>query len=137
MFKNVIIICCIAVILTDCEYLPHATVVIVNNSDEDILWIRSAKVTDEWYEISSIDSWLEREDGKYVVLSKNSSFDRFNSDGVKSNLEKGWFKYTLFNLDSVKTIPWQRICDERIILKEVRFDTWEDFERCNFEITYP
>ncbi|MDR1172670.1 MAG: hypothetical protein LBL24_09475 [Bacteroidales bacterium] len=52
-------------------------------------------------------------------------------------MEKGWIKYWLFNYDSVNTIPWERICAERIILKEVTFNTWEDYERCNFEIAYP
>jgi len=138
MFKKLFFICCVVVLLTACPHKELVTITIINQSDEDIFWLRSAKVTSEWYEIPSIDSWSERPDGKYVILRGNTSQDFLNSDGIHINLRNdGWFKYTLFNYDSIRTISWQRICDERIILKEVRFDSWEDFERCNFIITYP
>jgi len=138
MLKKLFFIFCFAVLLTACpEPLPLATINIINQSQEDIFWLRSSKVTSEWYEINSIESWLKKHD-TYVILRGNSSKDVLNSDGIKCNLRNdGWFKYTLFNYDSIKTIPWQRICEERIILKEVRFDSWEDFESCNFTITYP
>jgi hypothetical protein len=74
---------------------------------------------------------------KNKILRRETYDHCFNSEGIQTTLQKGWIKYWLFNYDSIRTIPWQRICEERIILKEVQFDTWEDFERCNFEITYP
>jgi hypothetical protein len=61
-----------------------------------------------------------------------------NSYGIHEfNMGVGPNKYYLFNLDSVRTIPWERIRDERIILKEVIFNSWEEMEACNFTITYP
>ena len=135
MFKNVILVCCIVVTLTSCKPDPIRTVMIINNSDEDILWKYSLERLGEWYDSPSISSWLEAD--KHILLRGDTAFDSFISGGVKDNLMIGWFKYYFFNLDSVRNIPWQRICEERIILKEVRFDSWEDFERCNFEITYP
>jgi hypothetical protein len=63
--------------------------------------------------------------------------DEFITSNVKRHLQKGAITYYLFSLDSVRTIPWERIRDERIILKEVVFHTWEEMEACNFTITYP
>lgn len=63
--------------------------------------------------------------------------DKFNNSNIKQHLKKGAYTYYLFSLDSVRTIPWERIRDERIILKEVVFNTWEEMENSNFIITYP
>lgn len=129
----------VGLLLTACpEPLPEkdTSLKIVNNSEEDILWLFGFEQDGEWYEISSINPWIEKFD-IYRILRGKTYVDSFNSDGVQFNLRKGWIKYYLFNYDSISTIPWQRICDERIILKEVVFNSWEDYERCNFEITYP
>jgi len=135
MFKNVIIICCIAVTLTSCpKPSPRITVRIVNNSNEDILWMCRIESNGEWYEIPS-HPWTNKFGEKDYGLSLIKSgiiFEHKLTEAYKDHLKKGWSKYYFFNYDSVETIPWQRICDERIILKEVRIDTWEDFE-----ITYP
>ena len=108
---------------------------IVNNSEEDIVWMVGFERLEEWYNIPS-DPWAGKYDNS-LILGGNTHTRGFNSSATKENLRRGWIKYYLFNYDSVKTIPWERICEERMILKEVKFDTWEDFERCNFKITYP
>ena len=141
MLKKLFFICCVAVLLTACpEPLPEddAYLRIVNNSEEDVFWFFSFERFGEWNEMTSVDvdSWLKKQE-TYIILRRNTHIRGFNSSATKENLRRGWIKYYLFNYDSVKTIPWERIREERIILKEVRFDTWEDFERCNFEITYP
>ena len=138
MFRKFVVICCVMVLLTACpESMPEkdVSIRIVNNSEEDIVWLLGLGWLEEWYEITT-NPWGEKYDNK-LILRGEIYIDRFNSYIARQNLKRGWKKYYLFNLDSVKTIPWKRICDERIILKEVRFDSWEDFERCNFEITYP
>ena len=140
MLKKSLFICCIAVLLTACpEPLPQATLQIINQSSEDIVWTLKLERNGEWYEYPS-NPWCHSKGCHYdnsLILRGQIYYDTFNSDGVQSNLKRGWIKYYLFNYDSVKTIPWERICEERMILKEVKFDTWEDFERCNFKITYP
>ena len=125
-------------LMTACpETMPEidTSFYIINNSEEDILCFFRFEGRGEWYEINSIDSWLKHDEN--IIFKGEIFINRFNSGVAKANFKSGWKKYYIFNLDSVKNIPWQRICDERIILKEVRFDSWEDFERCNFEITYP
>ena len=139
MLRNHFIICYVVFLLTSCgEPLPKDDTFlrIVNNSDQDIFWFFDFERFGNWYEIKSPNSWLEKHE-TYVILSGKIYVRGFNSDAIKDNLRRGWIKYYLFNLDSIKTIPWERICAERIILKEVTFNSWEDFERCNFEITYP
>jgi len=138
MLRNLFIICQIVFLLISCgEPLPKndTFLKIFNNSDEDIFWFFSFERTGIWYDRISINSWLEYDD--YIILKGESYIDEFNSDAMKNNLRQGWYKYYLFNYDSIKTIPWERICSERIILKEVTFNSWDDFERCNFEIVYP
>jgi len=139
MLKKLVFICCVVFLFTSCgEPIPEydTFLKIVNNSDEDIFWMFNFEYFDEWYTIPSIDSWLRKPE-TYVILRGENYVDGFNADVMKDNLRRGWIEYYLFNLDSIKTIPWERICAERIVLKEVTFNTWEDFERCNFEITYP
>lgn len=136
MLRNLVIICCFAVLLTACpEDLPWYPFRIINQSDEDIFWLCKIEQFGEWYEIPSIHSYMGNIDDN-LILSGETYTDGL-TDGINTTLKKGWVKYYLFNYDSVKTIPWKRICDERIILKEVVFNSWEDFEKCNFKITYP
>lgn len=135
MYKKVILFCCISAAVLSCRNGPWGTVMIVNNSDEDILWKFSLQRSGEWYDSPSISSWLERDE--YIILRGDTAYERIRNAGLEENLTIGWIKYYFFNLDSIKTISWQRICAERIILKEVVFNTWEDFEACNFTITYP
>ena len=137
MLKKLLFICCAVVLLTACPGEPLADLKIINQSDEDILWTVELERFGEWYETVSHPWTNELGEINYgtSLILRGDTFHKFL--GTQSNLKIGWIKYCLFNYDSVKTIPWQRICDERIILKEVRFDTWEDFEKCNFEITYP
>jgi len=134
LVKNIKIVG-LVLLLTSCPKKEYVAISIINNSDEDILWLFGLKKFGEWYEITSINPWLESD--KYIILRRDTYIDRFGSAAIKSHMRNGWYKYCLFNLDSLKTIPWERICAERIILKEVTFNTWEDFEKCNFEITYP
>ena len=124
-------------LLMDCETVNKRDVFIIikNNSEEDIFWLYGFKEIGEWYEKSSINSWLKYEE--YIIMRGESYTRVGDSEALKSHLEKGWYKYYIFNYDSIKNIPWERICSERIILKEVTFHTWDDFERCNFEIVYP
>jgi hypothetical protein len=79
--------------------------------------------------------WQDLEES-LIPSGKNYS-EQFFIYTVQYYLERGWRKYYLFNYDSVATIPWSRIRDERIILKEVTFHSWEEMEACNFTITYP
>ncbi len=74
----------------------------------------------------------------YYVISPYTSKDIRE---VKSNLEhvliNGLYQYFIFNYDSIKSIPWERIRDEYIVAKRVDFDTWEEFEAADFTVTYP
>ena len=138
MLRKFVIICCVVVLFAACpETLPKDDTFLrmVNNSDEDIFWFFGFERFNDWYEIQPPNPWLEYD--KYIILRGETYVRGFNSGATKNNLQRGWIKYYLFNFDSVKAIPWERICAERIILKEVEFNSWEDFERCNFEITYP
>ena len=139
MIKRIAIFCCAAVLLTSCpednDY-QGANLVIINQSDEVIFWIKTWENTDEWYEIPSIDSYLGENYDEYIIL-KRGSYKRYITQGEKNSLKRGWHKYTLFNYDSLRTISWERICEERIILKEVIFNSWEQMEACDFTITYP
>ena len=110
---------------------------ILNNSNEDIFWLMRSKENGEWYEIASIHSYMGDINKNKIISGDMYIEKRFDSDAINALFQKGWIKYYLFNYDSIKNIPWERICSERIILKEVTFNSWDDFERCNFEITYP
>jgi hypothetical protein len=104
-----------------------------NQSDEEIIWLGMYGSS---IEEKAKHPWLNPE--KRVILKHNFVVEPFNVFAVKHALNKyGFTKYYLFNYDSVKTIPWERIRDERIILKEVTFHSWEEMEACDFTITYP
>ena len=128
----------LAIFLTACPetvIVRDVAVSITNNSKEDIIWLFRLETSGDINAIFK-NPWGEEYD--FSTIHKGCTFvDKWSSDNIKYYLDRGWIKYYLFNYDSIKSISWQRICDERIILKEVRFDTWEDFEKCNFEITYP
>jgi len=71
---------------------------------------------------------------KHTIFPNSFIIHEFNTGSAKHVLPR---RYYLFNLDSIRTIPWERIRDERIILKEVIFNSLEEMEACNFTITYP
>jgi hypothetical protein len=107
---------------------------IINNSEEDIVWCTYSENSDlnpsEFY-------WENPIKDKFIVQKDSIGIQYFNCDAVMYKLEKNERKYYLFNLDSIQTIPWERICNERIILKEVTFHSWAEMEACDFTITYP
>jgi hypothetical protein len=125
---------------------------IVNNSNEDILWTFSFR--DKTYNSGDLEDWQncpwttnvsgnsvgtieDEKSSPFYIKAGAIMEDRLKSHRIKEILSYGWMKYYLFNYDSVATIPWSRIRDERIILKEVTFHSWEEMESCNFTITYP
>jgi len=137
MLKRMVVFCSTAVLLTSCpEKFINEKVILKNQSEEDIFWLCHMQSFGEWYEINSISSYMGGNLEKKRIL-KGKIYEDIYPNGVETALRTGWFKYWFFNYDSIKTISWERICAERIVLKEVTFNTWEDFERCNFEITYP
>jgi hypothetical protein len=126
----------ILTILTGCpEEIPErdGNITIVNNSQEIIVW---ATYSNYIGDINPTEYYWG-DNIKNVVMPDHSEAEEFHSNSIKSLLQNGWMKYYLFNFDSVRTISWQRICDERIILKEVTFRSWREMEACNFTITYP
>jgi hypothetical protein len=113
-----------------------AFITIDNMSDENIVWCSFVAQND--ITGTSKSYWGDEIEDKYIVLKGNVQKHSFYSESMKSNFKNGgWQKYYLFNHDSLRTIPWERIRDERIILKEVTFNSWEEMEACGFTITYP
>jgi hypothetical protein len=133
LFKNLMLIAVIT-IMTGCEPLPEidASVRIINRSNEDIIWTR-------YYgsDMPSSYPWGDKTN-EDVILKDSIGYHYFVLDAVKTNINNTRsMKYYIWTYDSVKTIPWQRICDEHIVLKVVIFNSWEDMGASNFTITYP
>jgi hypothetical protein len=124
--------------MTGCpEQFPEAdtSIRIVNQSKEVIVW---CGFNESMGDISKTSKFLwGNEVDKYTIHPSDTAYDSFYSGSIQTILERGGRKYYLFNYDSVMTIPWERIRDERIILKEVTFHSWEEMEAADFTITYP
>jgi hypothetical protein len=107
---------------------------IENNSGSSIVW-------SFYIEGRTIDyyqrNWWGNKYEKYTILQDSFTIREHRSGTLKTLLKRGAYRYYFFDLDSLQTIPWERIRDERIILKEVVFTTWEEMEASNFTITYP
>jgi len=134
--KKIIIVCSV-LFLYSCLKVESFRVIIINNSNENILW-----------HICDIESypnnpWITAANGK--VLSTMEDVKKDNAyiaagDSVVDVVHKyGYFPrvYYFYNYDSVCNIPWQRIKDDSIYLKKVTFYSWEEMEQCNYTITYP
>ena len=119
---------------------------IVNNSDRNILWTTAGDLKD----LSEMENnpWITNGYGEVIsnmlevkkevsYIKAGDSYEYFITEGHKETLKRRSIIYYFFDYDSVCVIPWKRIRDEHIILKEVVFTTWEEMEACNFEITYP
>ena len=103
-----------------------------NNSEETIIY---AFYVFETFENTKENYWGGQYSKEDIIYPHDCLIRKFNI-GRESQATYPR-KYYLFNLDSVKTISWERLRDERIILKEVIFNSWEEMEACNFTITYP
>jgi hypothetical protein len=114
---------------------PDGAVKIINNSKEKIVWCSFSGGRD----IKDCTDFYWGDSGIYdnIILPDSIGYEYFSSYAVQLLFEKGSQKYYLLNYDSVRTISWERIRDERILLKEITFNTWEDMEACDFTITYP
>lgn len=123
--------------LTGCPQHPEDDrfVNIENKSEQTLIWFkyyeRMGNPSDE------SESWWGNYEDDYIIHPFSSVRDSLNSNSQQTILGYGWIKYYLMNYDSLQTIPWERIMEERIYVKEVTFERWEDFEKCNFTITYP
>jgi hypothetical protein len=109
---------------------------IINNSEQDIVWLfvfgKNFNQIDTYY-------WGDKDKtDDDLILSGKEDIYGFYSGNMTFNLKKyKSISFYLLNYDSVMTVPWNRIRDERIFLKEITFNTWEDFEACDFKIVYP
>ena len=121
----------ILLIFCGCPYDPEkkwdAEMIIENNSSDTIIYAFYASGS---FENSKRNYW-GHDYSKSTIFPNSFIIHEFNIGRVMPH------KYYLFNLDSVRTIPWERIRDERIILKEVIFNSLEEMEACDFTITYP
>jgi hypothetical protein len=120
----------VIVFFCSCPYDPErqwdAEMIIENNSIDTIIF---AFYVSESFENSKEIYWGNNyNSSKKIVHPYSFAIHELNIVSCS---------YYLFNLDSIRTIPWERIRDERIILKEVIFHSWEEMEDCNFTITYP
>ena len=135
---RLVLFCFVLMTIMACpEQFPEAdsSVKIVNHSNKEIVWFFCFEEVGDISESSKF-LWGNEVD-KYIIHTNYVAEHTFYSGNIQTILERGWMKYYLFNLDSIQTIPWERIRDERIILKEVKFNSWEEMEKCNFTITYP
>lgn len=128
----------IMMLFSGCPYDPKwemdGGIKIENNSDETIIY--GCFVGKDIKDIEK-NYWGGQYE-KYTIYPNSFAIHEFNTAREKAaNFENLPRRYYLFDLDSVKTIPWERIRDERIILKEVIFNSWEEMEDCDFTITYP
>jgi len=139
-FYKVLYLGLISIILTGC---PHDVddiqdVRINNDSDIELVFYKRYISTTTLDTLLSEDFPWANEISDYYVISPYTSKDIRE---VKSNLEhvltNGLYQYFIFNYDSIKNIPWERIRDEYIVAKRVDFDTWEELEAADFTITYP
>jgi len=107
-----------------------------NNSNETIIYAFCFSKQD--FDTIERNYWGGQYDRR-TIFPNSYIIEEFNIGRRKQSFKENIPQrcYYLFNLDSVKTISWKRIRDERIILKEVIFNSWEEMEACNFTITYP
>jgi hypothetical protein len=107
---------------------------IENKSDADIVWLA---LFEEMSDINTHSyTYWQQHITDYMIPKYSTGIECFSRNVMQSYLKKGWRKYYLFSYDSIKSIPWERIRNERIILKEKTFYSWEDMENHNFKITY-
>ena len=140
---NAFLLLFVSALFTACPYEhERETLILINNTDDDILWTTVTNVLSEcdynpWtttitgVEVRSMD---EIKKNHRFIKAGDTCYFSIPIDGYKVTLEREPIPFYFFNYDSICTIPWQRICDERILLKEVVFESWEELEDCKFTI---
>lgn len=137
----------VSILFTACPDIEGEYLKIINNSDENILWITTSDHPyDNTHDLNEMkyNPWTTTHDGKVVnsmedAKKRNAYIAAGDTlvDFIPKFPEFTRITYWLFIYDSVCNIPWQRIRDEEIYLKKVTFNSWEEMEACNFTITYP
>jgi hypothetical protein len=110
---------------------------VINDTDKEIVYYSRPVLS------SNIDTllsekfyWgsLDQIDSASIIQPNSVTLDWFYSGNLKSILEQGWIIYCFFDYDTLKTVPWNRIRDEYIIINRIDFDTWEEFLRSEFTV---
>jgi hypothetical protein len=130
-------------LFTACPSYEEEYLVFINNTDDDILWAMGFDKDFSEYEYNIWTTTMagvvkhtmeEVKNSQDFIRAGDTCYYTIHVDSYKSILEKGVAKFQFFNYDSICNIPWQRVCDERILLKEVVFESWEELEDCKFTI---
>jgi hypothetical protein len=130
-------------LFTACPAYDEESLVIINNTDDDILWGMEVDKDFSEYDYNPwitsptgaiVSSMEEIKNKQYFIKAGDTCYFMLAIDSYKSILKKGVVRFQFFNYDSICNIPWQRVCDERILLKEVVFESWEELEECKFTI---
>ena len=110
---------------------------VINDTDKEIVFYSRPVLN------SKIDTLLSEEfywgsldliDSSSIIPPNSCVLDWFSTGNLKSLFEQGWLIYCFFDYDTLKTVPWNRIRDEYIIINRIDFDTWEEILRSEFTV---
>ena len=108
----------------------------VNNTDKKIF------VMDQWQAVTDTSlwetPWFEGIDEKrYCVINSYSSrVSRYIKKHIQTMIDdKGAYRFIIYDVDTLKNVPWERIEKEYKIVKRVDIYSLDDLQKKNYLIT--
>ena len=72
-----------------------------------------------------------------VLEPHSSKISGFFESHIRNGTLKGSYNFIFFDVDTIKSVPWERIRDEYIVVKRVSIHSMEEFYKYNYVISVP
>lgn len=72
-----------------------------------------------------------------LLKPHSSQTSRFFESHIRNGTLKGTYNFIFFDADTIKTVPWERIRDEYIVIKRVSIHSMDEFYKYNYVISVP
>ena len=137
--KTIIYLLIISIALTgkgcpDNDQITDATITIINNTNESIVYYSINKSTTDTL-LSSLPYPISVENTDSVDANNSTKFGGPFKKLFNDNPSDILIIF-LFSRDTIEQVPWERIVDEYLVLR--RYDlTLEDLEAMDWTVVYP
>lgn len=109
----------------------------VNNTDKTISIVECIQEASDTslFETTPFPEGMQKTDR--IVYPHSSNVSRFLENHIRNGIKYGCYRFYVFDVDTLNTVPWERIRNDYKIVKRIDIYSMEDIYRNNNVITIP
>ena len=109
----------------------------VNNTDHTLSIVECIQEASDTslFETTPFPKGMEKTDR--IVYPHSSDVSRFFEYSFRNGIKYGCYRFYVFDVDTINTLPWEKIRNDYKIVKRIDIYSMEDIYRNNYVFTIP